>query len=138
MIPKSMYLACMVLAGLSCVSVFGQEKDAGDKPVAPHLQFSAVSVTQSGKGVQLGGEPNALKIYGDSYKSMLLTQAFVEGNEIRVLAVPSYSNVSFHFEYAKVNTVQVPPYVVFGIEKTGVIEYRLNNCQVSLFKWPKG
>jgi hypothetical protein len=134
MIPKSMYLACVVWAGLSCVSVFGQEKGAGDQPVAPHPQFS--SVPQSGQGVHLGGEPNALQIYGSSYKSMLLTQAFVGGTEIRLLAIPSYSNTSFHFEYA--NTVQVPAYVVLGVEKTGVIEYRLNNCQFSLFKWPKG
>lgn len=158
MIPKSTYLAYVVLAGLSCVSLFGQEKGDGDQLVTPHRQFSAVSLTQSGRGVHLGGAPNDWKIYGDSYKSMLLTQASVEGTEIRVPAVLSYLNTSnevvassfrqpatttretyatFHFEYAALNTVPVPPHVVLEIENTGVIEYWLNNCQFSLSKWHK-
>jgi hypothetical protein len=157
MIPKSMYLACVVLAGQSCVSLFGQEKGAGDQMVAPHWQFSAVSFTRSGEGMPPGGAPNALKLTGDSYRNMALTKAFVEGTEIRVLAVQSYFNTSdevvalsvylpptipetdatFHIEYAKVNTLQVPSQVVPEIENTGVIRYRLNHCQVSLLEWPK-
>ncbi|SRR5579871_2760176 len=157
MIPKSTSLACVVLAGLSCVSLFGQEKGAGDRFVASHRQFSAVSLTQSVRGTPLGGVPNDWKIYSNSYESMLLTQASVEGAEIRVPAILSSLNTSdeavpssisqqantretyatIHFEYVTLNTVQVPPHVVLEIENTGVIEYWLNNCQFSISRWHK-
>jgi hypothetical protein len=149
MIPKNKYLACVLLAGLSCVSLFGQKKSSGDRLVAPHWQFSAASIMQPGERVPARREAIGQKGDGYSYKAMLLNQAL-----IRVPAVPSYFNTSdgvlassiqllpntdaaFHIEFAKDKTVQVPPRIVLEAQNTGVIEYRLHNCQVSLTEWPK-
>ena len=90
MIPKSTYLAYVVLAGLSCVSLFGQEKGDGDQLGHPPSAVQRGQPYTIGKRRHFGGAPNDWKIYGDSYKSMLLTQASVEGTEIRVPAVLSY------------------------------------------------
>jgi hypothetical protein len=146
MIPKNKYWAGVLLAGLSCASLFGQEKSSGDRLVAPRWQFSAVSITQPGERARR----SAIAQEGDgySYKAMQLKQAF------RMPAVPSYFNTSdgvlptsiqplpytgaaLHVEFAKENTVQAPPRVVLEAQNTGVIEYRLHNCQVLLIEWPK-
>ena len=149
MIPKNKYLACLLLAGLSCVSLLGQEKSSGDRLVAPHWQFGTVSIMQPGERVHAGREAIAQKGDGYSYRATLLNQAFV-----RVPAVPPYFNTSdgalassiqllpntepaFRIEFAKEKTVQVPPGAVLEAQNTGVIEYRLHNCQVSLIEWPK-
>ena len=148
MIPKNKYLACALLAGLSCVSLSGQEKSFGDRLVAPHWQFSAVGVVQAGEGVH----PITLRNDGGSYKTMLLTRGFVAVPQIRAAAASNYWNTSdeviassipllpiaeaaFRTEYAK--TVQVPPRAAPETENTAAIEYRLHNCQVSLHEWPK-
>jgi hypothetical protein len=148
MIPKSMYLAVVAVAGLSCVSLFGQEKTTGDQQAAPRWHFSTAVITQSA---------DVSKIDGDFYRRAPLTQGFIQGMENRVLAAPGYSNTSewivassiyqppitpetdpaFHIEYAKLSTVQVSKDVVPAIENTGVIQYRLNHCQVSLLEFHK-
>jgi hypothetical protein len=110
MIPKNKYLAGVLLAGLSCVSLFGQEKSSSDRLVAPHWQFSAVSMMQPGEPVH---------VLASSIHLLPTTEA------------------AFHIGFAKEKTVQVPPRVVLEVRNTGVIEYRLHNCQVSLLEWPK-
>ncbi|HKD60320.1 MAG TPA: hypothetical protein VKB47_07650 [Terracidiphilus sp.] len=146
MIPKNKYWAGVLLAGLSCASLFGQEKRPGDRLVAPRWQFSTTSMMQPGE--RTGRGVIAQKGDGYSYKAMQLKQAF------RVPAISSYFNASdgvlqtsiqllpnteaaFHVEFAKENTVQAPPQVVLEAKSTGVIEYRLHNCQVLLIEWPK-
>lgn len=148
MIPKSMYLAVVAVAGLPCVSLSGQEKITGGQQAVPHWHFNAPGITQS---------RDASNIDGDFYRPVPLTQGFVAGMENRVLAAPGYSNTpewlvassvyqppitpetdaAFHIEYAKLSTVQVSQDVVPAIENTGVIQYRLNHCQVSLVEFHK-
>ena len=110
MIPKSKYLAGVLLAGLSCVSLFGQEKNSGDRLVVPHWQFSTAGMMQPGEPVHF----RALSVW------------LLPGTE-----------ATFRMEFAKEKAIQAPARVVLEGPSTGVIEYRLHNCQVSLLEWPK-
>jgi hypothetical protein len=123
------------------------------------LPDSTVDITPSGEGVHLSGKQGDMKTDEDFDKNMLLTQALVVSPEIRVLAVPAYTSttdglvvssvksqvhqppttpetdVAFQIEYAKVDSFQIPSHVVMDIKNVGALEFRLNDCQVSLADW---
>lgn len=125
------------------------------------LPDSTVIVTQSGEGVHLSGVSNQTRIDEDFDHNMLLTQTLVVSPDMQVQAVPSYvstpdglivssvksqvhqpptapeTDATFLIEYAKVDAFQIPSRVVLDIKNTGVIEFRLNNCQVSLAEWAR-
>lgn len=125
------------------------------------LPDQTVSVTPSGQGVHISGTSKEMKIDADFDKNMLLTQTLVESSEIRVLLMPTYvstgdglvvssiksqihqpptapeQDANFEVEYAKVDSFQIPSRVALDIKNTGVLEFRMNNCQVLLAEWAK-
>jgi hypothetical protein len=119
MISKSMYLASVVIVGLSCVPLLGQEKSTRDPQAlmkGPVIQLPAVA------------------IYTSISDGLVISS--VRSEMHRPLTSPE-TEATFQFEYARVNGFEVPSHLIPEIGSSGVIEYRLNNCQVSLTEWPK-
>lgn len=125
------------------------------------LPDKTLTVTKSGDGVHLSGTSKDLKFDEDYDKNMLLTQALVDSPAMKVLAIPTYvdtpdglvisaidskinqppsapqTETIFRIEYAKVSSFQIPSRIVLDIKNTGVLEFSLNNCTVSVADWAK-
>jgi hypothetical protein len=120
---------------------------------------STVTVTKSGDGVHMSGTSKDLKFDEDFDKNMVLTQALADSPAMKILAIPTYANTPdglivsavdakvsqpssapqietvYRIEYAKVGSFQIPSHVFLDIKNTGVIEFGLNNCTVSVADW---
>jgi hypothetical protein len=116
----------------------------------------SVEVTTTEAGIHLHGTSTNTKFDEDFDKDMLLIQVLVDTPEMKVVAVPTYvrtddglvvsavasqvnqppsappTEVTFHMEYAKVDSFQILSHVVYDIKNVGVIEVGLNTCQVSV------
>jgi hypothetical protein len=119
MISKSMYLASVALAGLSCVPLLAQEKSA-----------RGPEVFTEGRLIQLPVAPSYMNISDGLVISSMRSEMH------QPLASPE-TDVTLRIEYLRVNAFQLPSYLVPDIGSTGAIDYRLNNRQVSLLEWPK-
>jgi len=122
----------------------------------------SVNVTTSGDGgVHLSGLSKETKFDEDFDKNMLLTQVHVDSPSIKVVAIPTYVSTpdglvvsavrslvnqppsapqveaTFRIEYAKVDSYQIPSRIVLDIKNTGVIDFGLSACQVSVAEWAK-
>jgi TonB family protein len=115
-----------------------------------------LTVTTAGAVIHLHGTSTSMKVDEDFDQNMLLTQVVVDTPEIKLVAIPTYARtadglvissvvsqvnqppsapqteVTFHVEYAKVDSFQIPSHVVYGIKNVGVVEIGFNACQVSL------
>ena len=125
------------------------------------LPDGTVTVTTSGDGVHMSGTANGMTFDEDFDKNMLLTQALVVTSNLRVLAIPTFTETSdglivssvmsqvhqpptapetdatFRIEYAKVDAYQIPSHVVFDIKNTGSIEIGFSACKVTIADWAK-
>jgi hypothetical protein len=125
------------------------------------LPDSSITVTKSGEGVHLSGLARDTKFDEDFDKNMLLTQVLVDSPDLKVLAIPTYvttpdglivsavrsqinqppsappMEATFHIEYAKVDSFQIPSRIILDIRNTGLIEFGLSACQVSVAEWAK-
>jgi hypothetical protein len=125
------------------------------------LRDSTVTVIKAGEGVHLSGASKDVKFDEDYDKNMLLTQVLVDGPSVRVLAIPTYVSspdgllvssvksvvnqppsapqveATFRVEYAKVDSFQIPSRIVLDVKNTGVIDFALNACHVSVADWAK-
>jgi hypothetical protein len=121
----------------------------------------SITVTQSGDGFHVSGTAKDMQIDEDFDKNMLLTQALVVGPNLRVLAIPTFSNtpdgllisavasrvnqppsapeaeVTFRIEYAKVESFQIPDHVVLDIRNIGRIDFTFSACQVFVADWAR-
>ena len=122
---------------------------------------STVTVTNSGEGVHLRGTSKETTLDEDFDKNMLLTKVQVANPSLTVLATPTFTSTedglllssvtsqihqpttapeteaTIRIEYAKVDSFQIPSHIVIDIKNTGVIEFRLNACKVSVADWAK-
>lgn len=120
------------------------------------LPDKSVEVTTAGVGIRLHGTSTNTKFDEDFDENMLLTQVVVDTPEMKVVAIPTYvrtddglivsavaaqvnkppsapaMEVTFHVEYAKVDSFQIPSHVVYDIKNVGVFEVGFNTCQVSV------
>src|SRR5262249_42745666 len=120
------------------------------------LPDNSVAVTMAGAGIHLHGTSNNMKIDEDFDNNMLLTQVVVDSPEMKVVAVPTYMRaddglvvsavtsqlnqppsappmqITFHVEYEKVDSFQIPSRVVYDLKNVGIIEIGFNTCRVSL------
>ena len=125
------------------------------------LPDQSVTVTKTTDGVHLSGSTKDASFDEDFDKNMLLTQALVVSPNLKVLATPTFTptpdglivssvasqvhqpptapqvNATFHIEYAKVESFQLPSRVVFDIKNTGVIDVLFSNCTVTVADWAK-
>lgn len=123
------------------------------------LPDSTITLTRSGDGLHLSGSTNNTTFDEDYDKNMLLTQVLVVNPNMRVLAIPTFTPTSdglvvssvrsevhqpptapetdatFHIEYAKVDSYQIPSHVIFDIKNTGTIEIGFSTCKVTLSDW---
>jgi hypothetical protein len=130
--PKSMYLASVALAGLSCVPLLAQ-KPAQDQSAHDTQAFV------EGPVVRLPGVPGYLKIWDALVVS---SPASASGSVIPQPPTALETETAFHIEYARANAAQLNAFpasspLVSDIGSTGVIDYRLNHCQVLLAEWPR-
>lgn len=125
------------------------------------LPDGTMAVTTSGEGVHVSGISKDTKFDEDFDKNMLLTQILVDSPNLKVLAMPTYVSspdgllvssvrslvnqppsapqveAMLRIEYAKVDSFQIPSRIVLDIKNTGVIDFALNSCQVSVADWAK-
>jgi hypothetical protein len=142
-------------AGLqTAVSAFFQSWNAYLNGSMVPLPDSSMTLTQSGDGVHLSEVSRDNQIDEDFDKNMLLSQVLVVSPDFKVLTVPTYANTangllltslqsqvnrpsapqtetSFHIDYAKVDSFQIPSRVVLNTKNSGLIEFELNNCQAN-------
>jgi hypothetical protein len=116
----------------------------------------SVEVTTTGDGIHLHGtlENGTFDEYFD--KNMLLTHAVVDTREMKVVALPTYvrtddglvvsavasqvnqpssappTEVTFHVDYAIVDSFRIPSHIVYDVKNVGVIEVGFSACQVSV------
>ena len=142
-----------ILSDLECL----HERKYG-APSRQHRNF----VTRSGEGVHLSGLlSKETKFDEDFDKNMLLTQVLVDSPNIKVLAIPTYmttpdgllvsavtsqvnqppsapqTEATIRIAYAKVDSFQIPSRIVLDIKNTGVIDFGLSGCKVSVAEWAK-
>jgi hypothetical protein len=116
----------------------------------------SVEVTTAGNGIHLHGALEHGTFDEDFDKNMLLTQAVVDTHEMKVVAVPTYmrtddglvvstvasqvnqpssappTEVTFHVDYAAVDSFRIPSHLIYDVRNVGVIEFGFNTCQVSV------
>jgi hypothetical protein len=125
-----MYLASVALAGLSCVPLSGQDKQ--DKNSRNTQTFV------EGPVVRLPGVPGYLKIWdGLVVSSPAPGTGLGTGSGFPQPPTSLETEAAFRIEYARANVSAVASPLVPDIESTGVIDYRLNHCQVFLAEWPR-
>jgi hypothetical protein len=125
------------------------------------LPDSTITIKTVETGFHLSGMSGDLKLDEDFDKNMLLTQVKVVGADLKVLATPSYvttpdglvvsavtsqvnqpptaplTEVTFHIEYAKVDSFQIPSHVIFDVKNTGVIAIDFSACKASVGDFTK-
>jgi len=123
------------------------------------LPDSSVTIDAVDAGFHLSGSSKDMKIDEDFDKNMVLNQVLVVSPTIRVMAAPTYlktedglivseikskmnqppgapeTEITFHVDYARVDSYQVPSRIIFDVRNTGAIDLALSNCQVSLADW---
>jgi hypothetical protein len=114
-----------------------------------------VTVTQSSDGFHLSGASKDLQFNEDFDKNMLLRQVLVVTPNLRILAMPIYSetpdgllvssvtsrinqpptapevDVTISADYEKVESFQIPSRIVLDTKNLGRIEFTLSTCHVS-------